>query len=573
MEAVLDVTDRETKTRRQVPVNRPRFVIGKLPTTDLFLDKISISRQHCEIINANGGYFVRDLGSRNGTFVGGKRIANDTALHDGSRIDLGSIQIVFRCEEAKPADAAPAEGTAKTTLPQTRPPRSVPATKPVAASRRLVPVELKKRLHERLLVDLDLRHLDISEHTDDDLRKKAEGIVRNAVPTLSADFPVWLRPEQLIKEVVDEAIGLGPLEDLLADKEVDEIMVNNFDRIYVERKGKIEFTNKSFTDNNQVIHIIRRIIAPLGRRIDESSPMVDARLSDGSRVNAIIHPLALTGPTVTIRKFAADPFTDEDLIGFGTLTWQIVDFLKIAVKYRANILISGGTGSGKTTLLNVVSTYIPENERIVTIEDAAELKLNQEHVVSLEAKPANIEGEGAIPIRELVRNTLRMRPDRIIVGECRGGEALDMLQAMNTGHDGSLTTIHANSERDAIARLETLVLMAGMDLPSRAIREQIASAIDLIVHEARMTDGTRKVTGISEVTGMEGDIVTMQPAYEFGQEGFGKGGKVLGTIHPTGAIPKLIHDLRARHIPVDMSLFQEKAEPPPPPLPPPPEGR
>ncbi len=558
--AQLHLTDRETDTERVIPLDRPRLVIGKHPTSDVFLDKLSISRQHCEIIHANGGYFVRDLGSKNGTYVEGKRITGDTALHDGTRIDLGPVNMVFHGEAPQPAQPAPGGGAAQGAQPPAR-------TGTAAVARRLIPSDLKKKIHERLLVDLDLRHMDIGEHTDEELRAKAEAVVRNAVATMGADIPTWVRHEQLVKEVVDEAVGLGPLEDLLADPTIDEIMVNGWDRIYVERKGKIVLTDKAFTDNAQVVHIIRRIIAPLGRRIDESSPMVDARLGDGSRVNAIIRPLALTGPTLTIRKFAAEPFTADDLIAFGTITPQIVDFLKMAVKYRSNIVISGGTGSGKTTLLNVVSTFIPHDERIVTIEDAAELKLNQEHVVSLEAKPPNIEGEGAIPIRELVRNCLRMRPDRIIVGEVRGGEALDMLQAMNTGHDGSLTTVHSNSERDTLSRLETLVLMAGMDLPSRAIREQTASAIDLIVHEERMTDGTRKVVGISEVTGMEGDTITLQPIYEFRQEGFGKGGKVLGAIHPTGAIPKLVHDLRARHIPVNMGLFEDRAAPASPPLP------
>ncbi len=556
--AELHIHDRETDTRQTIPLDRPRFVIGKLPTNDLPLDKISISRQHCEIVNANGGYFIRDMGSKNGTYVGGRRITGDTALQDGSRIDLGPVRIVFHDPEAQePPEPEPAAPAAPGQATQTPAKRKAEAAKPPERKRRLIPSDLKKKIHERLLVDLDLRHVDLSEHSDEELRAKAEGVVRNVVATMSTDIPTWVRHEQLVKEVVDEAIGLGPLEDLLADPEIDEIMVNNWDRIYVERKGKIQLTDKAFTDNAQVVHIIRRIIAPLGRRIDESSPMVDARLRDGSRVNAIIHPLALTGPTLTIRKFAAEPFTAEDLVNFGTLTPQVVKFLKMAVQYRSNIVISGGTGSGKTTLLNVVSAFIPRDERIVTIEDAAELKLNQPHVVSLEAKPPNIEGEGAIPIRELVRNSLRMRPDRIIVGECRGGEALDMLQAMNTGHDGSLTTVHSNSPRDTLSRLETLVLMAGMELPSRAIREQTSSALDIICHEERMTDGTRKVVEVSEITGMEGDTITLQPIYEFKQEGFGRDGKVLGAIHPTGAIPKLVHDLRARHIPVDMSLFGE----------------
>jgi len=560
----LQITDRDTGAVERVVITKPSFVIGKLGSNDLCLDKQNISRAHCQIVSINGNYIIRDLGSRNGTYVEGRRIAGEVPLQDGTRIDLGAIHIIFHATQAEDTRAKPAPGTRSRVQAQ-RTARAATAAAP-GDTRRLVPSELKKKIHERLLADLDLRHTDITEDTEDELREKAERVVSNIVATLGDEIPVWLPQRQLIKEIVDEAVGLGPIEDLLRDPEIDEIMVNDWDRIYVERRGKIELTDKSFTDRGQVIHIIRRIIAPLGRRIDESSPMVDARLRDGSRVNAIIAPLALTGPTLTIRKFSQTPFTEKDLIGFGTLTQQIVDFLKLAVTYRSNILISGGTGSGKTTLLNVVSAFIPDTERIVTIEDAAELKLQQPHVVSLEAKPPNIEGEGAIPIRELVRNSLRMRPDRIIIGECRGGEALDMLQAMNTGHDGSLTTLHANSERDAIARLETLVLMAGMDLPSRAIREQIASALNFIVHEARFTDGTRKIAGISEVTGMEGDVVTMQPIYEFEQSGFGPKGEVLGRFRPTGAIPKFVHDLRARKIPVDMALFQEKkAGPPPPP--------
>jgi len=561
----LHVLDRDTNTERRVAIDKPSFVVGKLVTNDLYLDKTNISRAHCQIVDLKGNFIVRDLGSRNGTYVEGKRITSEVPLAEGSRIDLGSIQIVFHAGQPQPTAAATGPG-AKAPATQAAPSAARPAAR--KDGRRLVPTELKKNIHERLLVDLDLRHIDITEQSEEELREKTDTVVRNIVSTMGDEIPTWLPQKQLIKEVVDEAVGLGPLEDLLADRDVDEIMVNDWDRIYVERHGKLELTDKSFTDRGQIIHIIRRIIAPLGRRIDESSPMVDARLRDGSRVNAIIAPLALTGPTLTVRKFAAEPFTDKDLMGFGTMTQQIVDFLKLAVKYRSNMVISGGTGSGKTTLLNVVSAFIPDTERIVTIEDAAELKLQQPHVVSLEAKPPNIEGTGAIPIRELVRNSLRMRPDRIIVGECRGGEALDMLQAMNTGHDGSLTTVHANSERDALARVETMVLMAGMELPSRAIREQIASAIDFIVHEARLTDGTRKIEGISEVTGMEGDVVTMQPVYEFKQSGFGDGGKVLGAFRPTGAIPKFIHDLRARGIAVDMGLFREKkAAPPPPPRP------
>ena len=554
----LQVYDRETRSQKSVPIPGRSLSIGKAPGNDLVLDKSAISRRHCQIIAQNDTFLIRDLGSRNGTYVEGRRIAGPTPLREGSRIDLGPICMIFHTGKTQLKPQTPR-------APAQPKPRQEPAPTPRkrADGRRLVPPELKKKIHERLLNDLDLRHVDISQHSDEELRQKTERVVRNIVATMAAEIPLWLPHEQLVKEVVDEAVGLGPLEDLLKDPTITEIMVNNWDRIYIERNGKIELTDKSFTDNAQVIHIIRRIVAPLGRRIDESSPMVDARLKDGSRVNAIIAPLALTGPTLTIRKFSAEPYTAKDLVGFGTLTDQVVEFLKLAVLHRANIIISGGTGSGKTTLLNVVSSFIPEDERIVTIEDAAELKLNQEHVVSLEAKPPNIEGKGAIPIRELVRNALRMRPDRIIVGECRGGEALDMLQAMNTGHDGSLTTVHSNSERDTISRVETMVLMAGMDLPSRAIREQIASAIGFIVHLARLTDGSRKLVGVSEVTGMEGDIVTLQPIYQFEQKGFDESGKVLGRLKPTGAIPKFIHELRARGIPVDMTLFRDTAVPPP----------
>jgi pilus assembly protein CpaF len=348
------------------------------------------------------------------------------------------------------------------------------------------------------------------------------------------------------------------LEDLLADPEVDEIMVNAWDRIYVEKKGKLHFTDRRFSDNGHVLQVIRRIIAPIGRRVDESSPMVDARLQDGSRVNAIIPPLSLKGPTLTIRKFSATPYTADDLVRFGSLTLGMARFLKVAVENRRNLLISGGTGSGKTTLLNVVSAFIPGDERIVTIEDAAELKLGQMHVVSLEARPPNIEGTGEIPIRKLVINALRMRPDRIVVGECRGGEALDMLQAMNTGHDGSLTTLHANSARDALARLETLVLMAGMELPAKSIRQQITSAINLIVQIARLTDGTRKVISISEITGMEGDVVTMQELFTFEQTGLGPKGEVLGRLKPTGVIPKFVHRLRQAGRSLDLAMFAEE---------------
>ena len=348
------------------------------------------------------------------------------------------------------------------------------------------------------------------------------------------------------------------LEELLADESVTEIMVNGPEKVYIERGGKLVLSDCQFSDDASVMAVIERIVAPLGRRIDESQPYVDARLADGSRVNAIIAPLALSGPTITIRKFAKKALTPEDFVRFGTWTPDAAKFMELCVRLRKNIIVAGGTGSGKTTLLNLLSGYIPENERIVTVEDAAELRLQQPHVVRLEARPPNIEGKGAVTIRDLVKNCLRMRPDRIIVGECRGGEALDMLQAMNTGHDGSLTTVHANSPRDVISRLETMVLMSGMELPSRAIREQIQSAVDIIIHESRMSDGSRKVTAITEVTGMEGNQIVMQDIFAFNQTGIDANGKIVGRMKPTGAIPTWIDQVKARGIEVDMKMFADE---------------
>lgn len=364
-----------------------------------------------------------------------------------------------------------------------------------------------------------------------------------------------MEKQKVAEAVLDEIYGFGPLSSLLKDESVTEVMVNGKDKVYVERDGKLELSDARFRDERHVLHIIDKIVSPLGRHVDESSPLVDARLPDGSRVNVIIPPLSIRGSTITIRKFSTDPFLLNDLISFGTLNQDMAVFLRASVVGRINILVSGGTGSGKTTFLNVLSSFIPHDERIITIEDAAELQLQQEHVVTLESRPANTEGRGRITIQDLVVNSLRMRPDRIVVGECRGGEALDMLQAMNTGHDGSLTTIHANSPRDSLSRLETLVMMSGMDLPSRAIREQVASAIHLVVHVARMVDGSRKVTKISEIMGMEGDTITMQDIFVFRQDHLDEQKRVIGKHVATGITPSFLEKLERSGAKLPATLF------------------
>ncbi len=414
----------------------------------------------------------------------------------------------------------------------------------------------RNKVHADLLEMMDLRRTDVGSMDEATLRKHVAGMIKEIIEGMGSKLPEDVDREQLARDVLNEAVGLGPLEELLADDSVTEIMVNKFDEIYIERDGKLQLSDVTFSSDDAVMSAIERIVSPLGRRIDESSPMVDARLKDGSRVNAIIPPLALRGPCLTIRKFSKKKLTDEDMIRFGAINEPMVKFLKMAVEQRKNILISGGTGSGKTTLLNVLSNYIPPNERIVTVEDAAELKLSQPHIVSLEARPPNLEGKGQVTIRDLVKNCLRMRPDRIVVGECRGGEALDMLQAMNTGHDGSLTTAHANTPRDLISRLEVMVMMSGMDLPSSAIREMVASAVDIIVQQTRFSDGSRKIVNIAEVTGVEQNIVQLQDIFRFVQEGFDENGKVKGHFEATGTVPQFYEDLRARGIPVDMSIFQ-----------------
>ncbi len=433
-----------------------------------------------------------------------------------------------------------------------------PAARPSAASQQRRPVspprdayrDLKTRVQNRLVAELD-PSMDVSQTAEvrQTIREMYEAILEEERIVLSR-----VERERLFEQIVAEILGLGPLEPLLADESITEIMVNGPKMVFVERKGKLERVNVTFESDEHVMRIIERIVAPLGRRIDESSPMVDARLKDGSRVNAVIPPISLVGPVLTIRKFFKHPLTVEDLIRYGSVTPEAMEFLKACVVAALNIVVSGGTGTGKTTFLNILSSFIPHDERIITIENAAELQLRQEHVVTLESRPPNIEGKGEISIRDLVINSLRMRPDRIVVGECRGGEALDMLQAMNTGHDGSMTTLHANNTREALSRLETMVLMAGMELPHRAIREQIASAIDVIVQLERMRDGSRRVVAITEVQGMEGDVVVTSDIFKFEQVGF-ENGKVIGRLRPTGIRPKFMERIEHVGIHLPPSVF------------------
>jgi len=423
-------------------------------------------------------------------------------------------------------------------------------TPPPGAAQRDTYRDLKTRVQNKLLSELD-PSMDISQ--TEDVRRTIEDLFENI---LAEERIVLSRPERrrLFEQIVAEILGLGPIEPLLADDTITEIMINGAKNIYIERAGKIHRHPASFESDDHLMRIIDRIVAPLGRRIDESSPYVDARLPDGSRVNAVIPPISLVGPTLTIRKFSRNPISVEQLIEFGTITPESIEFMKAVVLARINLVVSGGTGSGKTTLLNILSQYIPSDERIITIENAAELQLRQEHVVTLESRPPNIEGRGEVSIQNLVVNCLRMRPDRIIVGEIRSEEALDMLQAMNTGHEGSMTTAHSNSPRDTLARIETMTLMAGMDLPIRAIREQVASALELVIHLERLRDGTRKVVNISEVQGMEGDVIVMADIFVFEQTGL-EDGRVIGRLRPTGLRPRFMDKIEASGITLPASIF------------------
>ena len=537
------------------------WFIGRGGMCRVRLDFPDVSERHAILTVRGGRAVIEDLHSANGTYVNGEEIDSAVALDGTKVVQIGNSMLrVSEAEEAQPAEAAPDPAPSAAEPP---PPadedaeEAAKAADPLRELRRNVQEQIQKELLKRMdMKRLTLQGVD-REGLEDTARQKIRSIIDEVVR--NGRLPEGIDPVRLEDDVFNEAMRLGPLEELLADDTVSEIMVNGPHKVYIERKGKLQLSDCQFTDDQSVLSVIERIIAPLGRRCDESQPYVDARLADGSRVNAIIAPLALSGPTITIRKFSKKALTPEDFIRFGTWTHNAAEFMKLCVLLRKNIIVAGGTGSGKTTLLNLLSGYIPHSERIVTVEDAAELRLQQPHVVRLEARPPNIEGKGAVTIRDLVKNCLRMRPDRIIVGECRGGESLDMLQAMNTGHDGSLTTVHANSPRDVISRLETMVLMSGMELPSRAIREQIASAVDVIIHESRLSDGSRKVVAITEVTGLEGNQIVMQDLFTFRQSGVGPDGKILGSFGPTGAIPTWYDQLAGRGIVCDPKMFDPDA--------------
>ena len=534
------------------------YLIGRGENCALQLPDPGVSERHALLLLRGQTARLEDLHSANGTYINGSPIDGLVDLPPDGVVQIGST--MMRVSPAKDEIAPPAEEEYGPSQQETEePPVSRPETPPAPPPDPLAGVrrQVKEQIQRELIARLDLKRLTVAGVDRAGLERQATDKIHEIVEQVrkSGKLPKGIDADRLEREVFNEALRLGPLEELLADDTVTEIMVNGPHRVYVERGGKIQLTDLQFLDDASVMAIIERIVSPIGRRIDESQPYVDARLADGSRVNAIIPPLSLTGPTVTIRKFAKKTLTVEDFIRFGTWSRNAAEFMKACVIMRKNIIVAGGTGSGKTTLLNLLSGFIPHDERIVTVEDAAELRLVQPHVVRLEARPPNIEGRGAVTIRDLVKNCLRMRPDRIIVGECRGGEALDMLQAMNTGHDGSLTTVHANSPRDVISRLETMVLMSGMELPSRAIREQIASAVDVIIHESRLSDGSRKVVAISEVTGLEGQNVVMQDIFAFRQTGVDDFGVVTGTFRPTGAVPTFYEHLKSRGLRLDPAMF------------------
>jgi pilus assembly protein CpaF len=573
IELEINVPGRNAARRR---VEFGEYTIGRALMADIRLRHDSVAKEHAALRVADDDVSLRTLDSqpllKNGVPASGKQRFR---VGDVFRIGDCELRVVSSLFEPTPASQppqalAPRAPEPRVQVSRTQAPKAQvpgaqatstpkPAVQPQPERVRMPSDELKplqERVQELVLRELDLfRRTALNQLASADLREEARVAIEGIISNGSIQLPPTVDIAQFITEMTAEIMGFGPIEPFLAEESISEIMVNGPDCIYVERQGKLTRAPARFINSDSLMRVIERIVSPLGRRIDEGVPMVDARLPDGSRVNAIIPPLSLIGPILTIRKFAKRRLSMERLIEIGALTPQMETFLKVCVHHRKNILVSGGTGSGKTTFLNALSAYIPDDERIVTVEDAAELRLVQPHVLSLEARPANVEGRGEVSIRELVRNCLRMRPDRIIVGECRGGEALDMLQAMNTGHDGSLTTGHANSPRDLLSRLEVMVLMAGMDLPVRAIREQISSAVDIVVQLTRFSDGRRRVVSIVEVDGMEGDVILTQPLFAFQQRGVGPNGEVLGEHVGFGQAPHFYEELARSGIPLEHEIF------------------
>lgn len=569
----------EDGVRRTEELTAPgRYLAGRDASCAIVLEDRAVSRRHCWIDFDGARAFVEDAGSRSGTSVDGWKIDGRTALHDGCELLLGGTIVLVRdVAEPETGSVSAAAAVAKPSSPAPAPALAA-APSPVApAGAAVAPppqngnggyernsalfseesIDLQAKIHAIVLQRANAEGIAGDFASDGELAARAGDILDRVLRERRHEIPDGVGFEEFRQTLVDELLGYGPVSPMLRDPEVTEIMVNGPDRIFVERRGLLHETGARFANEGHLVQVIKRIVEPIGRHVDDASPMVDARLPDGSRVNAVVPPLALDGASLTIRKFAEKKLSADDLVRFGSLTPGMADFLREAVRERMNILVSGGTGSGKTTLLNILSQFIPESERLVTIEDSAELKLSHRNIVRLEARPANIEGKGRIAIRDLVINALRMRPDRIIVGECRGAEALDMLQAMNTGHDGSLTTAHANSPRDALSRLENMVMMAGYDLPVAAIREQVASAIDLIVQEARLRDGTRKIVKIVEVTGREGDVIQMQDIFVWNQTGTGEDGSVEGYFTATGNVPYFVEEIKRQGggATLDMNMF------------------
>lgn len=548
---------------QQYVIQGERCSIGRGRGNDIILKhKRSVGKQHAVIEVTDTGLHIHDSGTLSGTWVNRERIVSYGPLYAEDEVVIGNC--ILRTHDGHARKSTEPLPSAETTVMNSNAANSCfierNAKPPAEARTNPELLHWRQIIHEKIIEQMDLRRKDVHNMSDAQLRSETELLLDGVLSELANEIAPDIDRDHLRKDVLNEAIGLGPIEALLEDESVTEIMVNRHDEIYVERAGKLALSNCTFTSDQAVLAVIERIITPLGRRIDESSPMVDARLKDGSRVNAVIPPLALRGPCLTIRKFSKQRLEFSDLVKFGSLNQDMVKFLRVCVHRRCNIVVAGGTGTGKTTLLNVLSNLIPNDERTLTVEDAAELQLNQPNLVSLESRPPNLEGRNQISIRDLVRNALRMRPDRIVVGECRGGEALDMLQAMNTGHDGSLTTVHANSPRDVLSRLEVMVMMAGMELPVSAIREQTASAIDIIVHQSRFPDGSRRVTRITEVTGLESGTVQMQDIFRFKQQGLDQEGRVRGKFVATGFVPTFYEELEEMGLEVDLAIFRNSGD-------------